>query len=206
MLKRLYQYLLFVCVILSVSTIWYESPFQQAILIGTWIVFFIDYMVFLYLSEDRWEYIKKHPFDLIALIPLDSIFQGAKLARLYRLWRIKTIAKRFSNPILGKAMGMSPQTWFLTSFVFVIVSTFPFYFYEPVVDSFQDAAVWSLGSIIFVGRFSVEPTSFVGKFVIILLTIVGILLHALIVRTVFRYVDYLRKKWSSTEDDHSNEA
>ncbi|MGB7999196.1 MAG: hypothetical protein WCF60_03755, partial [Anaerobacillus sp.] len=152
MWKVVYQYLLFICVILSVSTIWYKSPFQREILIGTWIVFFIDYMVFLYLAKDRWEYIKKHPFDLIALIPLDTIFQGAKLARLYRLWRIKTIAKRFSNPILGKAMGMSPQTWFLTSFVFVIVSTFPFYFYEPVVDSFKDAAIWSLGSIIFVGR------------------------------------------------------
>ncbi len=206
MWKMIYQYLLFICVILSVSTIWYESPFQREILIGTWIVFFVDYMVFLYLAEDRWEYIKKHPFDLIALIPLDTIFQGAKLARLYRLWRIKTIAKRFSNPILGKAMGMSPQTWFLTSFVFVIVSTFPFYFYEPVVNSFKDAAIWSLGSIIFVGRFSVEPTSFIGKFVIVLLTIVGILLHALILRTVFHYVDRIRKKWSSDKDDHSEEA
>ncbi|TKD71393.1 hypothetical protein [Pseudalkalibacillus hwajinpoensis] len=205
MWKLIYQYFLFACVILSVSTIWYESPFQKAILIGTWVVFFADYMVFLYLSKDRFQYIKKHPFDLIALIPLDSIFQSAKLIRLYRLWRIKTITKRFSNPIIGKAMGMSPQTWFLTSFVFVIVSTFPFYFYEPVVDSFQDAAIWSFGSLLFVGRFSVEPTAFVSKIVIVVLTIVGILLHALIVRTVFHYVDQLRRNWSS-KDDQSKEA
>ncbi|TLS36845.1 ion channel [Pseudalkalibacillus caeni] len=203
MWKTLYEVFLFLCVILSVSTIWYDSPFQTEILYSTWIVFFCDYIVMLYLSEKRWEYIKKHPFDLIALIPLDSIFQGAKLARLYRLWRIKTIAKRFSNPMVGKAMKYTPKHWFLTSFMAVVLSTIPFYFFEPLVNSATDALKWSFGSILFFGNSDVEPETFIGKVLIILLTIIGLVMHALIVKLMLINIDrvknYRQKKRSKTD-------
>jgi voltage-gated potassium channel len=104
-MKKFYELFMFLCVVISVGTIWYESSYNYFIIGGTWGIFLIDYVTRLSISNRKVQFIKQHPFDLVALIPLDALFQTAKLARLYRLIRIKAIAKHYSNPLINKVMS-----------------------------------------------------------------------------------------------------
>lgn len=81
-IKSFYEFLMFFFVVLSVGTIWYESDFNQIIIWGTWFVFLIDFIVRFYSADNKLDFIKKNPFDIIALIPLDALFRTARLARL----------------------------------------------------------------------------------------------------------------------------
>ncbi|GAE91278.1 hypothetical protein JCM21714_223 [Gracilibacillus boraciitolerans JCM 21714] len=47
----------------------------------------IDYMIRIVLSPPRkWEFIKKNPFLLLAVIPFDQFFQVARIVRLLYLF------------------------------------------------------------------------------------------------------------------------
>jgi voltage-gated potassium channel len=66
------------------------------------------------------------------------------------------------------------------SFIVIFISTIPFYFYEPIVTSFGEAFIWSFTSLLFFGNTSASPETWIGKIIIILLTILGVCFHAIL--------------------------
>jgi voltage-gated potassium channel len=179
---------MFLCVMISVGTIWYESPYNHFIIWGTWGIFLIDYVTRLISSNDKVQFIKRHPFDLVAIIPLDALFQTAKLARLYRLIRIKTIAKHYSNPLINKVMENKVPYVLSVSFFVILLATLPFYYYEPLVKTFEQAFRWSIASFLFFGNSNATPETWIGKVVIILLTIIGVIIHSVIMAITIRFL------------------
>jgi voltage-gated potassium channel len=201
-IKTCYEFFMFLCVIVSVGTIWYQSSYDLWIIWGTWGIFLIDYLVRFYFSTDKVQFMKRNPFDLIALIPLDALFQTAKLARLYRLMRLKTIARHYSNPLIRKMSKNKLPYVLLISFIVILISTIPFYYYEPLVRSYGKAFRWALTSFLFFGNSNANPESWIGKIVIIQLTILGLSLHAVIMTMVMRFIRIrVGKKGSQKQDE-----
>lgn len=64
-----------------------------------WGIFVVDYFTRLFLSQRKWEFIKKHPLELIAIIPLDSIFRAARFVRIFLIIRLLGFASRYMKPI-----------------------------------------------------------------------------------------------------------
>lgn len=60
------------------------------------------------LAEKKWTYIKSHPFELIAIIPLDPICRAARFARFVRAIRLLGIGARYTKPILSGSSHQRP--------------------------------------------------------------------------------------------------
>ncbi len=56
-------------------------------------VFIIDYIVRLFVSSNKRDFVKHNIFDLIAIIPFSSFFRAFRIARLARLAKITKISK-----------------------------------------------------------------------------------------------------------------
>jgi voltage-gated potassium channel len=195
-IKYLYEIFMFLTIIIAVGTIWYESEINFYILWFTWFIFLIDYLVCLVMSDKKWDFIKKNPFDLIALIPLDAFFQIAKFAKLYRLIRLKTIAKKYSNPLIAFMEGKQMKYIIPISFFIMVISTIPFYFFEPLVDNFKDAFIWSVGSFLIFGYKDLSPETEIGRVVVVSLTILGISIHTILMGLI---INILKSKISKNE-------
>lgn len=74
----IYETVLFLLVIVSVIiALTSNERFTFAHWI-IWGIFFVDYFVRLVRANHRWQFIKSHPLELVAIIPLDAIYQAAR--------------------------------------------------------------------------------------------------------------------------------
>ncbi|MCP3026891.1 ion transporter [Halobacillus sp. A5] len=94
----IYECILITAALLSVLFIWTENSFIYYIDQYLWIIFLIDVLIRFTSAENKWTYFKRNPFDFVAAVPLDSIFQLARLARIIKLIRILSIAKHQIRP------------------------------------------------------------------------------------------------------------
>ena len=190
----IYDITMFICIVLAISTLWHEHALNTYILWIPWAIFCVDYAVRIFYAEYKWSYIKNHPLDLIALIPLDALFQGAKVIHIYRLLRIKTIVKRYASPLTEIIKEKSTKVIVTLIIAVSLLSTLPFYFYEPSVSSYKEGFLWSIQSIIIFGNSQVEPTTLIGKGLIVFLSIFGICLHTILAAFALQYIKNRVKK------------
>ncbi|WP_054758609.1 ion transporter [Secundilactobacillus collinoides] len=52
------------------------------------IIFTIDYFTRLILSREKWQFVKHHIFDLLAIVPFNQVFSFFRLSRLFQVGRI----------------------------------------------------------------------------------------------------------------------
>lgn len=183
--KILYELLMVSLAIFSVATLWHKSAFNPLITWGIWALFFLDFSARLYRSEDKWGFIKTNPFLVIAVIPLDAIFQLARFARIIHLFRLKVITKHFTKPILRKLKKRRLTFLFPLTFLLVFLSVIPLYYLEPDIGTFKTAFLSSIMSLVFFGNSNIEPVTIAGKSILILLTVFGVMLHGLIISAAF---------------------
>lgn len=100
-----YETIMVLLVIVSLSTIFSPNPKLENLHTITWMVFLIDVTVRFIKASTKWRYIKKNPFDILSIIPLEDMFLLGRFARLLRLFRYKNVVKRYLdriNKILDK--------------------------------------------------------------------------------------------------------
>lgn len=171
--------------VISVATIWYKTSFNQTIIWTIWGIFFIDFFFKMFKSENKLTFIKQNPFLLIAIIPLDALFQFARFARIIHLFRLKTITRHYTEPLLKKLKNKKLSFLFPLTFAILFLSVIPLYYLEPTIETFKDAFLSSIISLIFFGSISIEPASHIGKGIIIVMSIFGVLLHGLLISYLF---------------------
>lgn len=207
-LKILYELTLVSMALFSVATIWHKSNLNPYITWSIWGIFFLDFIKRLTSAEDKWQFLKRNPFLIIAIIPLDAIFQLARFARLIHLFRLKVITKHFIKPIIQKLKKKRLVFLFPLVFGLVFLSVIPLYYFEPAIGSFQKAFLSSALSLVFFGSSSLAPTTIVGKAILTVLTVFGVMLHGLIISYAFDFVlDYIHSKKRSrlsTETEKDN--
>lgn len=186
-LSLAYEMIMFTLAIFSVALIWIQNDSLAVVDKLIWIIFVIDVSFRFLKSESKIEFIKKNPFDIIAIIPLDSIFRLARFARLFRIVRALAITKRYSGPFFEilKTNGLQKVVSFTA--ILVIVAAIPVMFVEPSVTNYYDALWWSVVTTTTVGYGDVIVETGLGRIIAIVLMVFGIGLLGMITGSIATY-------------------
>ncbi|WP_226037224.1 hypothetical protein [Aquibacillus saliphilus] len=191
--QTIYELFMILLAALSVATLWNNTGYDSYIVWFTWGIFFIDFIYRLYRSENKWKFIKSNPLLVIAVIPLDALFQMARIARLLHLLRLKTITKYYTMPFIKVLKKRHIRLVLVVTGVIVFILIFPLYLVEPSLTSYWQALLSSLMSLIFFGQSDFDPTTTFGHIIIVILTILGVVLHGIIISTAFDLI--YKAKW-----------
>lgn len=193
-----YEGLMIVLASFSIGTIWYNTDFDSYIVWGTWAIFFVDFLFRFVRSDRKLAFIKKNPFLVIAVIPLDAIFQFARFARILHLLRLKAITKYYTMPVIRLLKRQNLILVVSAVFFLVFLSVIPLYLYEPGLDSYGQTFLTSLMTVVFFGQSGFSPDTTPGHVLTIILTVIGVILHGLIISTTFDYIfhaGWFQKHW-----------
>ena len=161
-----------------------DSPPYSIIDLLLWFVFVVDYGWRLFLSKGKWRFIIENIFDLLAILPLNAIFTVFRLGRIFRLARLTKLLKltRLLRIVgltgkLEKKIGKLLRTngllyiFYLNSFIVLVGSSI-----LSVVEekSFSESLWWALVTVTTVGYGDIVPVSLFGKWIAVLLMLVGI--------------------------------
>lgn len=170
----IYEFFMFLLVLISLFLAFSEN--QQTIWLdrSIWLLFVVDFTVRLSKAQDKWDYIKKHPFELIAIIPLDSVFRAARFVHIFRIIRLIGIGSRFFKPVyrLLKTSGLDKLLAVTAVLLFII--PIPVIMIEPEINNFPDALWWAIVTTTTVGYGDISPTTPVGRALAVVLMLVGI--------------------------------
>ena len=161
-----------------------DNPPYNIIDLLLWGVFMVDYGWRFFLSKGKWRFIIENIFDLLAILPLNAIFTVFRLGRIFRLARLTKLLKltRLLRIVgltgkLEKKIGKLLRTngllyiFYLNSFIVLVGSSI-----LSVVEekSFSESLWWALVTVTTVGYGDIVPTSIFGKWLAVLLMLVGI--------------------------------
>ncbi|WP_101846104.1 hypothetical protein [Halobacillus sp. Marseille-P3879] len=198
--QTVYELLMLGLASLSIATIWQQTEYDSYIVWGTWGIFFIDFVIRFIHAEHKWEFVKKHPFLVIAVIPLDAVFQFARFARIFHLLRLKSITKYYTLPFIRflKKQHLSYVAGLTTIVIFILI--IPLKNTEPHLTSYFDALIRSIRALLFFGRSNFEPATSAGHIILVILTLFGVVLHGLVISTAFDYI--LKSSWVQRMINH----
>ncbi|HYE08543.1 MAG TPA: ion channel [Patescibacteria group bacterium] len=162
------------------------------------IIFAIDYFTRLYLAKDKKTYIKDNVFELLSIIPLDSVFRGFRIFRIIRIIRILFLTKRLS----GRFFLFLKTNGFIYVLIItictVIIGATAIYYLEHQISmkSFEDALWWSFVTVTTVGYGDLSPATGAGRIVAAILMLVGIGFIGMLTGTIATF--FLSKKSKSS--------
>ncbi|CAK1239801.1 Uncharacterized coiled-coil protein [Fructobacillus tropaeoli] len=152
------------------------------------IFFWIDYIARFTKADNKWQFFKSNIFDLLAIIPFDSVFSMFRIARTVRLLkllrfvRIVGFAGRFKRNLV-KFINTNGFIYLMTfAIVLILISAGVYSLAENI--SYGNALWWSIVTATTVGYGDISPTSAIGRGIAIVLMFVGIGLIGTITSTV----------------------
>lgn len=193
----IYEFLMFLLVLISIF-IAFSEDFQALWLDSAiWFLFVVDYTVRLTKAEHKWQYIKKHPFELIAIIPLDAIFRAARFVHIFRIIRLIGIGSRYFKPIyrIMKTSGLDKLLAVTAILLFII--PIPIIMIEPEIKNFPDALWWAIVTTTTVGYGDISPITPIGRALAVVLMLVGI---GIIGTFTSAITNYLNKEGAVSRD------
>lgn len=150
-------------------------------------IFTIDYIFRLILSKEKVSFFKENIFDLIAILPLNSIFSVFRISRVIRLTKVTKLIKltkfvrafAFTNKLYQKVNRFLHTNNLLNmiygSIVLTIVSSgLIMYFEEDSFSNISDALWWSVVTCTTVGYGDFYPSTIIGRAIAIILMLFGI--------------------------------
>jgi voltage-gated potassium channel len=196
--KRVLYYEIFmgILAIFSVVGIWIESEKWLIIDRIIWLIFVTDVIVRLVRSKNKLAYLKDHPFDIIAIIPLDSIFRLGRFARLIRLFRLLAIFSRLPVGRILKTNNLDKVI--LWTFIIIFLSAIPINIVEPNINSYEDAMWWAIVTATTVGYGDISPETGLGRIIAIILMIFGIGLIGMVTSSISTYFIKDKKEGNTT--------
>nr|WP_300005572.1 potassium channel family protein [Tissierella sp.] len=171
------------------------------------IIFIVDYFARLLYSSDKKQFFKKNIFDLVAIIPFNSMF---RIFRAFRLFRVLKITKVFrmarlvkGAALLGKIKsilnGFINTNGFIytvyISLITVALSTIGIHYLEfkEKGNTMGDSLWWSFVTASTVGYGDMTPESVPGRIIAVILMFVGIGFVGMLTGTIATYFLNLKK-------------
>ena len=161
-----------------------DNPPYNIIDLLLWGVFVVDYGWRFFLSKGKWRFILENIFDLLAILPLNAIFTVFRLSRIFRLARLTKLLKltRLLRIVgltgklekkVSKLLRTNGLSYILYVNIFIVLVGSSIL---SVVEekSFSDSLWWALVTVTTVGYGDIVPTSIFGKWLAVLLMLVGI--------------------------------
>lgn len=194
-----YETFLFVLVIVSVIIALVSNERFTFLHWIIWGIFFADYFVRLVAAEHKWQFIKSHPLELVATIPLDAIYQAARFFMFFRMLKLLGILPRFLKPVytLLKTNGLEKLLVFAAVLIFLV--PIPMIMIEPQIINYNDAIWWAVVTITTVGYGDIYPETGVGRFFAVILMFVGIGIIGTFTSAISAY---FASRKQAAEEDH----
>ncbi|WP_438447927.1 potassium channel family protein [Gorillibacterium sp. sgz5001074] len=162
--------------------------------------FAVEYMIRVVRSADKWRFVQRNWFDLVALIPINSTFRLARLIRVIRLIRIIKASPLLWNIVRSKQI----QMMLVFATVVMVWSSAGIYFLENGVNgnikNYGDALWWSIVTTTTVGYGDISPVSFGGRIIAAFLMMTGIgMIGTVTAALANHWVEYFQQKEPQTE-------
>lgn len=161
-----------------------DNPPYSIIDIQLWFVFVVYYGCRFFSSKEKWRFILENIFDLLAILPLNAIFIVFRLGRIFRLARMTKLLKltRLLRIIglTGKLERKISRFLRTNGLIYILyVNIFIVLVGSSILSvveekSFSDSLWWALVTVTTVGYGDIIPTSIFGKWLAVLLMLVGI--------------------------------
>ncbi|PIO84381.1 ion transporter [Loigolactobacillus backii] len=155
------------------------------------VIFAIDYFSRLLISKNKWQFLKENIFDLIAIIPFNSVFSIFRIARITRIFRLLRFIRLLG--LTGKLQhrlrtffytnGLIYLIW--TSAAILLLSSFLYSIAEKV--PFSESLWWAIATATTVGYGDISPHTAIGKLAAVLLMFVGIGFIGMLTSTIMTY-------------------
>ncbi|MFC6290894.1 ion transporter [Levilactobacillus angrenensis] len=181
--------------------------------------FTLDYLIRLGLAKNKRAFFRQNIFDLLAIIPLSSIFSFFRLARLTRLFRLTQLF-RFVRLVgfLGKLRHVLKRFLKTNGFIYllwacmaILILAATLYAYAEHV-SWGEALWWAIATTTTVGYGDVAPHTTIGKVAATILMLVGIGFIGALTSTITTYfanresaTDYRRLEQQLTTISQQNQ-
>lgn len=170
----LFESFMFILVLVSLFFAFSEKDSFIMLDWGIWFIFVLDYVIRLIQSENKWTYIKQHPFELIAIIPFDSIFRAARIVRLFRIVRLIGIGSRYLTPVYNLLKTNGLDKLLIVALILLFIIPIPIVLLEPSINTFADALWWAVVTTTTVGYGDISPETPIGRILAVVLMLVGI--------------------------------
>lgn len=146
-----------------------------------WIIFCIDYFTRLYISKNKFNFIKSNIIDLISIIPLNSIFKTLKVIKIIKLNKLLKLSKLLKVFIFLTKFKSKINSFLRTNnFNYVIYLTIATVLAGAIGISitekmeFANALWWSFVTTTTVGYGDISPETIAGRIIAVILMLIGI--------------------------------
>ncbi|MGN8647145.1 transporter [Gracilibacillus sp. HCP3S3_G5_1] len=192
--RLIYDMTMILLVVVTILTLWVDHSVNSTINLVVWLVFLIDYIIRLMIAKKKWEFIKKNPFLLLAVIPFDQIFQIARIVRLFYLFRIKTITKYYVTPYIKQLTYMKKIVLLLLVPALLLVETLVIWKLGNKLENWPDAFIVVFQHLfIFAG--SLESINHFPSIMLLTLTsIFGVIIQGLVLQWLFEKLEGIWQK------------
>lgn len=152
------------------------------------IFFWIDYLVRLFLSKDKKQFFKANIFDLLAIIPFDSIFYFFRAFRVLRVIKLLRLIRIVG--FTGKIQKSIKRFFGTNGFIYLVITTIVLILIGAEIYSvaesvnYMNSLWWAIATTTTVGYGDISPHTEVGRFVAVALMILGIGLIGSVTSTV----------------------
>lgn len=181
-----------------------EGSFLYWVDVGILIIFTIDYFTRLTFAKEKTKFFKSNIFDLIAIIPFNSMFRIFRTFRLFRVLRVTRIFRLTKMTrlvrgfaLMGRLKGnlnifINTNGFIYTIYITIstlILSTIGVYFIEFKAKGipFSECLWWSFATTTTVGYGGIDPETFAARFIAAILMLVGIGFTGMLTGTIATY-------------------
>lgn len=149
---------------------------------GIWAILVVDYFARLAIAKDKIQFFKENIWDLLSIIPTNSIFTLFRFVRVLRLLRLVGLTVRLKR--FFHTDGLIYYLYLSCGILFIAAM---YSISEGV--SFSTAFWWALTTVSTVGYGDVSPTTLWGRIAAVLLMVVGVSIIGLLTSTITTYFE-----------------
>jgi voltage-gated potassium channel len=165
------------------------------------IIFIVDYLIRLFISQNKKNFLKNNIFDLISIIPFNSAFRIFRIIKLTKILRILKIIKLSKIIIYSIRLFKKFKKFFNTNgfkyiicitIIFIILGGCLIHYAENM--PFQDGIWWAFVTATTVGYGDISPHTILGRIIATVLMLIGIGLIGSLTSTITSYFLCIKTK------------
>ncbi|MCF6166751.1 Potassium voltage-gated channel KQT possible potassium channel VIC family [Furfurilactobacillus rossiae] len=170
-----------------------------------WCIFVVDYIVGLFSATSKQQYFKAHVMDLLAIIPVNAVFNLFRFARIFRIIRLLRIFRMAG--IIGKLQDKLRNFLQTNGFIYLLYASIAILLVAASVYatvekiSFGNALWWAITTATTVGYGDISPHTVIGKIVAITLMLIGVGFVGMLTSTLTTYFTKKSQRKTAVSND-----